>query len=246
MSKLGWVLVAVLVVSIPACEKAPLTAPAGTSMFLQANPEFVAANGGVSVVTALLTEPAGTLVPDGTVVLFFTTLGSIDPQGKTVDGVARVNFVADSRSGTAIVTAFSGGPAPTSTSSSTATTDTGSGTGTTSVKITVGSSLPTLVLVSADPARVATSRQSRIVANVFDQFGNPVQNVPVVFSVEPNGTAALEETLDSGGTPQFTDANGRAFDTMRTRAVLGGVQKSVTVTATTANNVPGTVVVFIN
>lgn len=244
MSRLGWVFVAVAVIAIQGCEKVPLTAPAGTSMFLQANPEFVVANGGVSVVTALLTEPAGTLVPNGTVVLFFTTLGSIEPQGKTVDGVARVNFVADSRSGSAIVTAFSGGAAPTT--SSGATMDTATGTGSASVTIAVGSSLPALVLVSADPQRITSSRRSEIAANVFDQFGNPVQNVPVVFSVKPNGTAALEETLDSGGAPQFTDASGRAFDTLRTRAVLGGVQKSVTVTATTANNVTQDVIVFVN
>jgi hypothetical protein len=242
MSKLGWVLVAVLAVTIAACEKAPLTAPAGTMIFLQANPNFVAANGGTAVVTAVLTEPAGTLVPDGTVVLFFTNLGYIDPQGKTVGGVARVNFVADSRSGTAKVTAISGGAAPTT--SSTATADvTGTGVGTATLDIAIGSSLPTLVLVSADPDRITTSRQSQIAANVFDQFGNPVQNVPVIFSLS---ASPLEETLDNGGVPQFTDANGRAFDTMRTRAVLGGVQKSVTVTATTANNVPGTVVVFVN
>jgi hypothetical protein len=245
MSRKSWVLVVAAAVATLACEKVPLTAPAGTSIFLQVNPGFVPANGGTAVVTALLTEPAGTLVPDGTVVLFFTDLGYIDPQGETVDGVARVNFVADSRSGTAKVTAVSGGAAPTS--SSAATTDTtGTGVGTATVTITIGSSLPTLVLVTADPQRITSSRQSQIVANVFDQFGNPVRNVPVVFSLSVASGVALEETLDSGGAPLFTDANGRAFDTMRTRAVLGGVQKSVTVTATTANNIQGTAAVFIN
>ena len=60
-----------------------------------------------------------------------------------------------------------------------------------------------------------------------------MQNVPVVFSLERHDL--IEETLDSGGAPQFTDSNGQAFDTLRTRAPVGGVQKTVTVTATTAN-----------
>ena len=46
-------------------------------------PEFVIANGGVSVVTAILVEPAGTFVPDGTEVFFFTDLGRVDASGKT-------------------------------------------------------------------------------------------------------------------------------------------------------------------
>jgi hypothetical protein len=99
------------------------------------------------------------------------------------------------------------------------------------------------VLVSASPQRITTSRQAAITANVFDEFGNPVQNVPVLFSVDAN---LVEETLDSGGAPRFTDANGQAFDTLRTRAPVGGAQKTVTVTATTANGIAGTVTVFVD
>ena len=98
------------------CEVPPLMAP-GSSITVFANPQFIVANGGVSVVTALLVEPAGTLVPDGTVVYFLTNLGRVDPQGKTKDGLARVNFVSDSRSGRATIQAFSGGAAPAPTGS---------------------------------------------------------------------------------------------------------------------------------
>jgi hypothetical protein len=70
-----------------------------------------------------------------------------------------------------------------------------------------------------------------------------VQNVPVAFSL--SGTL-IEETLDSGGSPRFTDSNGQAFDTLRTRAPAGGVQKTVTVAATTANGIEGSVTVFID
>ena len=257
------------------CEEVPLTAPAGTTIFLQANPPFVVANGGTSVVTALLTEPAGTLVPDGTVVMFFTNLGRVDEEGKTRNGVARVNFVSDSRSGTATVTAYSGGPAPAPSASPTAGSDagftasghvgasaagdvataaTGTGTGFASITIDIGSKLPARVLVTADPPVLAGSRSASITANVFDEFGNPVQYVPVIFSVSETATttsssvaaSVLQEFLASGGAPQYTDSNGQAFDTLTTRAPSGTTQKKVTVTATAANDKSGTVIVAVN
>ena len=227
------------------CEAVPLTAAPGTSLTLIANPEFVPANGGRSLVTAILIEPAGTFVPDGTEVFLFTNLGQIEASVKTVNGVARTYFISDSRSGRATVTAISGGPAPTPSASASPGTGTGgaSGDGSASTTITIGSALPTRVLVSASPQRITTPRQATISANVFDEFGNPVQNVPVVFSLSGS---LVEETLDSGGTPLFTDSSGRVSDTLRTKAPVGGVQKSVTVTATTANGITGTVTVFVD
>jgi hypothetical protein len=135
MSTLRLAAAAVAVIALASCEAAPLTAPNGSTLFLQVNPPFVIANGGVAVVTAVVTEPAGTLVPDGTEVLFFSNLGRIDPVGKTVRGVAAVNFVSDARSGIVTVTAISG--------QATATLpDPG---------LTVGSALPALVNVTCDP-----------------------------------------------------------------------------------------------
>jgi hypothetical protein len=247
------------------CADVPMTAPAGTMIFMQANPWFVAANGGTSVVTALLTEPAGTLVPDGTVVLFFTTLGRVDAQGKTKDGVAKVNFVSDSRSGQATVTAYSGGGAPAPAPSASATTSTfgsvtasasvsasaetgidrtptNKGEGSTSITIDIGSALPTKVAVTADPPYLTTSRQATITANVFDANGNPVQNVPVIFTL---AASPLRETLASGGSPQYSDSNGRAFDRLTTSTANGTETKTVTVTATTANFQTGTVPVVV-
>ena len=245
---------------MPACESVPLTAAPGTSMSLIANPEFVIANGGVSVVTAILVEPAGTFVPDGTEVFFFTNLGRVDASGKTSNGVARVNFVSDARSGKATVTAISGGPAPAPTAPATRSGVTASAAGVTAaaavvgvsaaagqnsatVEISIGSALPTRVLVAANPQRITSPRQATITATVLDQFGNPVQNVPVAFSLSGS---LIEETLASGGAPLFTDSNGQARDTLVTKAPAGGVQKTVTVAATTANGIEGSVTVFID
>jgi len=241
MSKVKLVVAVVLAAANLSCGDAPLTAPAGSTLFLVANPPFVVANGGSAVVTAVVTEPAGTFVPNGTEVFFFTDLGRIEASRQTKDGVARVNFVADSRSGTANVIAVSGGPAAT-TGGGEETPSVSSGTGSASVTITIGSARPTRVVVTATPNSVTTSTPSHIVANVFDESGNPVKNVPVIFTL--NGGSG-REALDSGGGQTFTDANGQAFDALRTRAG-SAVSRTVTVTATTANGQTDTVSVGVN
>ena len=167
----------------------------------------------MSVVTAILVEPAGTFVPDGTVVFFFTNLGRVDASGKTVNGVARVNFVSDSRSGTATVVGVSGGPAAAPSASPTASPAAGTGVGVTAsdartpvgaldvsattgentayVDISIGSALPARVVGDGEPAGTRRPRASAaITANVFDEIGNPVQNVPVIFQVAAVGTGA--------------------------------------------------------
>ena len=243
-----------LVLLVPAlvhvtCNQAILTAPPGSSLSLFANPQFIPAHGGISIISALVIEPAGTPVPDGTVVQFFTNLGRIDEQGKTNDGVARVNLVSDARSGTAHVVATSGGgaaPAPVPSGSPSPTPSGGSGTA--SVDVVVGSALPNRVFVVADPSRIPSdSRSTHITATVFDANGNTVSNVPVIFTVAPPSTDPLAyEFMDSQGRPVFTDNNGQAQDVMRTRWPLEGSQRQVNVLATTANGRSKAVIVFIN
>lgn len=227
MSRLRLAPLALAFLSLSGCEEAPLTAPNGSTIFLQANPTFVIANGGISVVTAVVTEPAGTFVPDGTEVFFATTLGRIEQSGKTVRGFASVNFVSDSRSGRATVTAFSGQP----------------GGSNPTVEIAIGSALPSRVNVVCDPQRITSPRNCRLTATVFDEFGNAVQNVPVSFSLDGS---LIEETLDSGGALLYTNSNGQVTDVLRTRAPEGLGQKDVTVTATTANGTTGSVTVFVD
>jgi len=254
------------------CHQVIMTAPPGSTLALFANPEFIAANGGVSVISALVTEPAGTPVPDGTVVQFFTNLGRIDEQGRTNDGVARVNLVSDSRSGTATVRAFSGGPAtapaPAASASPGAspppTTGGGSGTSGT-VVVTIGSALPNLVLVTAFPSRViGDPRTSTIRAFVVDGSGNAVVGVPVLFvlsqgaapapspsaspgaSPSPAPSPAGVDFLTSRGQPVFTDNNGVAEDVLIVRTPPDASQRTVTITATTSNNKTGSTSVVIN
>ena len=232
------------------CAAVPLTAPSGSSLTLNANPEFVPANGGTSAITAVLVEPAGTFVPDGTEVFFLTNLGHIEAEAKTKNGFARATFVSDSRSGDALIQAFSGAPS-TSPSATPTPTPTPAAIGmacvsaaassgpvvlgaanASTVTIHIGSSLPKDMVVTADPPRITEPRNSLITANVFDGSGNPVANVPVIFTVTAAGGRLLQESLDSGGQPRFTDTSGQARDTLRTSQNRADAQKQVNVVAT--------------
>jgi hypothetical protein len=224
------------------CHQAILTAPQGSTLTLFVNPMFIPANGGKAVVSAFVLEPAGTPVPDGTVVQFFTTLGSIKEQEKTNDGVARVNLVSDSHSGTATVTAQSGEASDEV------------------PEVKIGAVRAAKVFVAADPVRITDSRSTQVVATVYDGDGNPVPNIPVIFEVTATQVAspppspspapapgpATTEYMDSGGAPQYTDNNGRARDVMRTRHPREAAQKIVTITATTSNGTTATTLVTIN
>jgi hypothetical protein len=225
------------------CNQSILTAPPGSSLSVFANPEFIAANGDVSVISVLVIEPAGTVVPDGTVVQFFTNLGHIQDQAKTNDGVARANLVSDTRSGTATVTVVSGGAAPLPTASpSPSPTSALVGTGGTiaadttsaTVQVIIGSARPKTVIVTANPPRITGSgpaRQSRLVANVFDESGNVVVNAPVIFSFQEPDQNDTTESLASGGAPQYTDNNGQAVDSLQTSYPADSPAKTVTVIA---------------
>jgi hypothetical protein len=221
-----------------ACAGVLLTAPAGSSCTLIPNPTFVPANGGVSVITTVVTEPAGTPVANGTVILYFTDLGTIDRQGKTKDGVARVNFISDSRSGIANITASCGGAAPAVTnpspnpSASATAPPTGGGSGSGTAKVTVGNANVAALRLRADPPRITISNSTHVFAVVIGANGNPIANVPVYFSVADTTVAPSPGTgspAPAGGTeffdlqgPVFTNNNGEAENVMRTRRTTTG------------------------
>jgi hypothetical protein len=234
-------LMVALAIATATCAGALMTAAPGSTLTLIVNPDAVPANGGVSVLTAFIIEPAGTTVPDGTIVQFFTNLGRVDPpEAKTKNGAARANFISDGRSGLATVTAVSGGaavapaspgpsPSPGPQPITAAASDTKG--------ILVGGAQALHVIVTADPSRITESRSTHIFATVLDSVGNPVQNIGVIFTVP----GALE-FMDSQGNPIFSDTNGRAEDVLRTRRTPP-VNTSVTVTATPLSGTSGSVTV---
>jgi hypothetical protein len=233
--------VAALLAAAAACAGVLFTAPPGSTITLIANPPFVASDGGVSIITAIVIEPNGTTVSDGTVVSFFTDIGTIDRQGKTKDGLARVNFVSDSRSGVATIRALSGGPAPSvsaapSPGASTPPSGGGGGSGEGTTTVTVGNVRVREIRLRADPPQIRGSTTT-VIAVVIDGNGNTIPNVPVRFEVLPDtGTvpspspgaspepSGRTESFDISG-PVFTNNNGEAENVLRTRRqTVGTVQ----------------------
>jgi hypothetical protein len=210
---------AIALMGAPGCDDVPQLAPPEATMALIANPTNVPASGGVSVITAIVTEVMGTPVPDGTVVQFFTNLGTIDREGRTNGGVARVNFISDARSGTAEITAVSG-------------------LATAAASVFIGEAVAADMIVIADPSRIvlSISRTTHIIATVLDPEGNPVPNIGCIFTVG----ASTTEFMDSQGHPIFTDNNGRCEDVLRTRRTTAG---TVTVNVETLGGVTGSVAV---
>src|SRR5262245_25187304 len=95
-----------------ACDRVPLLAPAGSTITLTTTVTTLPLNGTAEVVANVL-ELSGTPPHAGTHVSFTTSLGSIQPPEAETDinGRVRVMFNAGAASGTATITASSGGAA---------------------------------------------------------------------------------------------------------------------------------------
>ena len=115
------------------CDKVPLLAPTGSVISLFATANTVPLNSEIEIVanviengvtqsgsgttgtpgtttTGTTTPGAGTPVQNGTLVSFTTTIGRIEPsEARTNNGQVRVKFISGGQSGTATITAFSGG-----------------------------------------------------------------------------------------------------------------------------------------
>jgi hypothetical protein len=219
-------------------------------MTIVANPAFIASHGGVSELMVIITEPAGTDVPDGTVVLWTTNLGHVDRETRTVRGIARNRLIADSRSGEARVTAQSGADAlpPTTTPSPTPSSTPGPTTpGTTTPPTTNPGNSGVLGaraavqfaglqnIVSADVtignANVATVRLRAVPSRIT--VSNSTHVIATVLDRFGNPVANVPvffevldnrdfEFFDSAGAPIHTDNNGEAGDVLRTRRSTSG------------------------
>lgn len=139
--------------------------------------------------TPTTTTGAGTPVQNGTLVSFTTTLGRIEPsEARTNNGQVRVKFISGSQSGTATITAFSGGASGRL------------------ENLRVGTAAVERVIVTANPQTLGPAGgTAEISARVEDVGGLPVVGVPVTFAstsgqITPN--------------PAVTDQNGVARATL--------------------------------
>jgi PKD domain/Bacterial Ig-like domain (group 1) len=137
------------------------------------------------------TPGTGTPVNNGTVISFTTTVGRIEPnEAPTHNGQVTVRLVAGGQSGTARITAFSGGARSAE------------------VMINVGTAAVERVLLRADNQNLpASGGTTRLIARVEDVGGAGLVGVPVTFTT----TAGRVEPSASN-----TDANGEAVSTLTT------------------------------
>jgi Big-like domain-containing protein/PKD domain-containing protein len=183
-----------LAISTFACQKVPLLAPGGSILTLTTTVTALPINGSAEILAQVI-EPSGTPPQRGTLITFTTTLGSIQPQQAETDtsGLVRVRFVAGGGSGTATISAISGGVASSTQNP---------------LRILVGTAAVGSVRVSANPTLLpANGGASVITAQALDVNGNPLSSAPVSFST----TAGV---IDQSFTT--TDQNGFATTTLRT------------------------------
>jgi hypothetical protein len=208
-----------LSLTIGACQKVPLLAPSGSTITLTAGSTALSVNGTTDIIAQVL-EAAGTPPQDGTVVIFTTTLGSIEPlEARTNGGRVTVKFRAGTANGTAIITASSGGA---------------SASGANAARVAVGTAAVGSVRVSANPTLLpSTGGLATITGTVVDINGNPLSSAPVTFSTT---AGTLEQVAVS------TDANGLATAVLRTTTaatVTVGVGAQAPAPAPTPPATPG-------
>jgi PKD repeat protein len=217
-----------------ACEKVPLLAPSGSTITLTPSATALPVNGTADIIAQVI-EAGGTPPHSGTLVSFTTNLGSVQPASAETDlsGKVVVKYVAGTISGTATITAISGGV---------------SASGTNAVTIAVGSAAVGGLSVSASPQTLpSTGGTSTISAVVIDSSGNTVSGVPVTFAIDTStgssGAGSLNPTLAT------SDASGRASTTLttsRTTTVSATAGVATTTGTTTTAAQTGKVTVTVN
>ncbi|MEQ1896406.1 MAG: Ig-like domain-containing protein, partial [Vicinamibacterales bacterium] len=189
---LGLCLAAVLAV---ACDKIPLFAPSQSTITLTAGQRVLPLNASVEV-TAVVVEPSGTPVQNGTAVRFSTTLGRVDPvEVETRNGVATTTFHAGTTSGVADVRATSGSAGGTSSGTGTTTT-----TATNVVTFTIGAAAADTVTIRTNPSSVPASGGTvEVSAVVLDANGQGISGIPVTFSANHGTLTDIVSVSNANG-----------------------------------------------
>ncbi len=194
VSRAAHALLAVLIVAgLAACDKMPLTAPTESTILLFANGSSVPLTGGVDLI-ATVTEKPGTPVQNGTLVTFTTTLGHVEPaEARTNNGRVTVRLVADGRSGTAKVTALSGGATKGE------------------LEIPIGGAAADNLVLRAEPTSVGGSGGTvQVIATVRDVTGNGIVGIPVTFSATAGQISPATVNTDTNGEARASLTTSRA------------------------------------
>ena len=224
-------------VLVAACQKVPLLAPSGSTITLTALATALPSNGSTTIIAQVI-EAGGTPPHSGTLITFTTSLGTVQPSEAETDiaGRVTVKYVATAGSGTATITAISGGV---------------SASGTNAIKIAVGTAAIGRVIVSASPALVPSlGGSTTITAVLIDINGNPLSGAPVSFSTTAGTLADGVVTADQNGVAQTilrTSASATVTASVGAQAPAGGTTTPPTTppAGSTAGQASGTVTVGI-
>jgi len=218
------------------CQKVPLLAPTGSTITLTSSATTLPLNGSTDIIAQVI-EAAGTPPHSGTHITFSTNLGSVQPSEAETDTAGRVivQFLAGTRSGTATITAISGGVAVAADKV---------------VRIQIGAAAVGGITVSASPATLpSTGGTSTITATVFDTGGNTLSSVPVTFAIDTGTGSTGAGSLSA--TAVTTNESGRAQTTVTTNrtttvSATAGLSSTTTTGNTTTTTGPQTAKVTVN
>ena len=169
---------------VTACDKVPLLAPTGSVITLLPVANTVSLNSEVTIIATVIENGqapagtgsgtttttrtgAGTPVQNGTLISFTTTIGRIQPsEARTHNGQVSVSLITSGASGSATVTAYSGGASA-------------------STKLLIGTAAVKTVSIATTPQALgAAGGSAQIVATVTDEGGNTLGGVPVTFATD--------------------------------------------------------------
>jgi hypothetical protein len=223
------VLLGVLAVMTIACQRVPLLAPAGSTITLTASATTLPLNG-TTMLIAQVIKPAGTPPEQGTLVTFTTSLGTIQPANVETDvnGQATVQFSAGTLSGTATITAISGGVSVGTAGA---------------IKIAIGAAAVANLGLNAFPASIAPGGNSAITATVSDPSGNVLAGVPVTFSTDNGSMSSSVVTTDAGGHASAVLTTTKTAKVTATAGIGSSATSGTTTTTTAAPSASVTVTV---
>jgi hypothetical protein len=212
---------------VAACDKVPLLAPTGSVINLFPATTSVSLNSEVTIIATVIENGVaaggsgspsgggttrtgnGTPVQNGTLITFTTSIGRIEPsEARTHHGQVSVRLITSGTSGTATITAYSGGAS-------------------TTTNLRVGTAAANTINLTASPPNLGSNGGTSIItATVIDEGGAGIGGVPVTFTTDRGTiTPTATNTDPSGNAVASLTTSGNA----KVTAVAGGKNGSVTV-----------------
>ena len=216
---------------VAACDKVPLLAPTGSVITLFPVTTTVSLNSEVTIIATVIENGqapgatgsgtttgsragAGTPVQNGTLITFTTTIGRIEPaEARTHNGQVSVNLITTGASGTARITAYSGGASS-------------------FADLKVGTAAAGRVLITTTPQALGASGGTvQVTASVTDEGGSPLSGIPVTFATDRGSLTPSTATTDPSGTATSSLTTTATAKVTATAGSIKSSEATVTVNA---------------